>query len=260
MKLLPALAGLGLAAGAAWWLWRGSSSSPASVTAAAPPEPAPISVLPGAKPSASVRAGVAPGSITAATAPLATLGPGGVVAAIGGAITDLLVSTGVADAAVAEVAGASSRTRGNRRDLIDAQSSLTNEVGPMESWIERAFSALSRPDVVWWRQEQNGELAIQFAGRAGSSGLWRLPIPRTAQNPAAWGAELTTRLYGAPVQEGRGPVKGPLPLYSDRVGFSESNPYAPRNLQAPKVTSALLKLQGAVARSQTRPAPTTFEA
>ena len=83
---------------------------------------------------------------------------------------------------------------------------------------------LSRPDVERWWIDQHGTTHVQYAGQKGAS---RLAVPAWALDPAAWAFELTSRVFGKPVQAGTGPVEGTFSTY-DVAGFATENPYARR--------------------------------
>lgn len=266
MKLLPAILGVGVLVGGAYWLTRsggpfGATSSPA---AAAPPNPNPGSTGLFGRTPASVKAGLPPGAIAAAGAPLAALGPAGAIGSIVASLADLFVSTGAADATVDAIGGKADKSRAKRKAVMGAQAMLQGEADAMERYLEAAYNAVSRDDVEWWRVNQLGTLEVQYNSRAGFDDRgnpqpWRLDVSRTAANPVAWAQELSSRIFGGLVQEGRGPIKERLELY-DEPGFTEANAYAPRRYQVPKLSGELLNLQQILARSQDRPAPEAFEA
>lgn len=113
-----------------------------------------------------------------------------------------------------------------------------------EAFAMAQANALSRPDVERWWIDQRGTTFVKYAGQRDP---WTLAVPYYAQDIAAWAFEGVTRVLGAPVQGGVGPIAGTFQTY-DIAGFDPGNPYAPTYRTFDGAAEHEANLLGAIAR------------
>jgi hypothetical protein len=152
-------------------------------------------------------------------------------------VTTVLKKTGVIKDVTAD-------RRSKRNNLIAILHADKAQREGAEDHAMRQLVALSRPDVQRWWIDQSGTTHVVYAGRQDAH---RIPVPSRAQDPIAWAFELTSRIFGAPVQAGTGPVEGAFQTY-DVAGFADSNPYAQKRWLLTQAAEGEAALMDSIAR------------
>lgn len=210
--------------GALYYVWRRSSQQQAAT--------APIVNVQGGGGGGLTGLGATLGGALSA---IPHVGPvvGGVVG-VGGALLDQYAALDPAQKAQVKALGEKVDTawggsarrdrRSKRTSLIEQLTYSRGQREGAESHAMKVLSLAGRPDVEWWQIEQDGSTTIKYRYNPEA---FKLPVPFYADHPTAWAYELTSRIYGAPVSAGRGPIVGSFDTF-DVAGFYETNPLAPK--------------------------------
>lgn len=134
--------------------------------------------------------------------------------------------------------------RDKRKGLIAALQIDQGQREGAESHAMAQLQWLARPDVERWWIDQEGTTHVVYVGQKAAQ---RLAVPAWALDPAAWAFELTSRLFGRPVQAGTGPIEGGFTTY-ETAGFADENPYARKQWTLSQAPEGEARLMDSIAR------------